>query len=191
MVGAALQSHEAPEGPQESLAHPCDGSGSFHHPARRVACDKVLRKILVIPGMIQPETWKAIGEYSGKVWTAVGPLVGVLIGAWLGRAWDSKKWQQENRKEECRELLTSISHAATMRLTVGHGHSEQEAYDAYLDSMRILHDRLFIAADIERAQLTDLWAKAVGDLLKGKIDEAVFSDRVSQTQSTIISFVVR
>ena len=140
---------------------------------------------------MQPETWKAIGEYSGKLWTAVGPLIGVLVGAWLSRGWDTEKWYQENRKQECRELLASISHAATVVLNVGHGNSVHEANQAYLDSIKIFQDRIFIAGDIEKAKLLDAWAHAVGDVRNEKIDPGAFSDRLDEIRNTIINLVVQ
>jgi hypothetical protein len=140
--------------------------------------------------MVQPETWKAIGENSSKAWSAVGPLVGVLIGAWLARAWDREKWEKENRKEECRELIKTITHAATLRLVVGRGTSEAQAYSAYLDSLKTIHDRVFIAADLERHKLLDSWAHAVADFGAGAIDAGAFSDRLDALTKTIIGFVI-
>src|SRR6266852_5671296 len=134
--------------------------------------------------MIQPETWKAIGEFSGRAWSAAGPLIGVLIGAWLGRAWDKTKWERENRKEECRELIKSISHAATLAMNVGSGTSSSEAYMAYLDSIKTFHDRIFIAEDIDKAKVLDAWAYAVGDFGPKKIDSSQFSDRVDSVIKT-------
>lgn len=141
--------------------------------------------------MVQPETWKAIGEYSGKAWSVLGPLLGVLIGAWLGRSWDSKKWERDNRKEECRELIKSITHAAALELNIGSGTSQQEAYDAYLESLKTIHDRIFIAEDLEREKIMDSWAYAVGDFGSEKIDRGEFSERLEALRKTIIGFVIQ
>jgi hypothetical protein len=141
--------------------------------------------------MIEPATWKAIAEYSGKVWTALGPLVGVLIGAWLTRTGDRKKWERENRKEECRELITAISHAATLQINVGNGTSERQVYEAYLESVRTFHDRIFIAKDIEGTKLLDSWAYAVNEFIRKKIDAAAFSDRVEAIRKSIVRLVVQ
>lgn len=138
--------------------------------------------------MVQPETWKAIGEYSGKTWSTLGPFLGVLVGARLARSWDSKKWERDNRKEECRELIKSITHAATLHLNIGSGTSQQQAYDAYLETVKTFHDRIFIAKDLEQENLLHLWAHAVGDNNNGKIDHGEFSDRVEALIKTIISF---
>src|SRR5437899_7589534 len=64
--------------------------------------------------MLQPETLKALGEGLKTAWASVGPLVGVIIGAMLTRAWDRRKWINENRKQEYRELLTTLTSACTV-----------------------------------------------------------------------------
>lgn len=141
--------------------------------------------------MIQPDTWKLIGEYSNRAWTPLGPLVGVLIGAWLTRSGDREKWERENRKEECRELITAISHAATLQINLGNGTSERQAYEAYLDSIKTIHDRIFIAEAIEQRDILNLWAHSVHDFGKKKIDAATFSDRVEKIRKTIVNLVVQ
>ncbi len=45
-----------------------------------------------------------IGSLLGKTWGVVGPLVGVVIGAWLARSWQRKHWLLESKKAEFREL---------------------------------------------------------------------------------------
>ena len=142
--------------------------------------------------MVQPETWKAIGEYTGKVWTAVGPLVGVLVGALLAHSWERKRWEKENRKEECRELIKSISHAATLILNVavGAGASQHDAHNAYQDTVQVFHGRIFIAEDIEKTKIVDMWAHAVGEFGAQKIDANEFGNRVEEVRRTIINFVV-
>lgn len=144
-----------------------------------------------VESMIQPETWKAVGEYSGRVWTAVGPIVYVLIGAWLGRAWDIRKWELENRKEECRELLASITHARIAILDLGDVHTGSEAYKAFTDSLKAFDARIFIAADIEQAKLFGTWQNAVDAFVSKRIDGQTFSNRVDGIRQSIIGFVVR
>jgi hypothetical protein len=61
--------------------------------------------------MMKPETWNLIKDSAGKVWPVVISLAGVFAGAWLARLWDRKKWQNDNRKQEYRELLTSLTSA--------------------------------------------------------------------------------
>jgi hypothetical protein len=42
-------------------------------------------------------------------WAAVGPLVGVIIGAWLAARWQRKKWILENKASEYRGILDALN----------------------------------------------------------------------------------
>ena len=140
--------------------------------------------------MIRPETWKAIGDYSSKAWSALGPLVGVLIGAWLGRIWDSKKWQRENRKDECRELVKAITHAVAMHMNVGSGVSCSQADEAYVDSIKVFKDRIFVAHELRRKHLVESWGKAVDDFRGKIIDEDEFSAEADKVIDAIVKLVI-
>jgi hypothetical protein len=144
-----------------------------------------------VPDMVNPERWKAIADYSGKAWSAVGPLVGILIGARLARSSERKHWLADNRKTECRELLTSISHAATLTLNIGKGTSRQEAYEAYLNSVRMFKDRIFIAVEVDDQKILDTWAYGVHDYGDAKITEREFSDRIEKVREAIINIALR
>jgi len=43
------------------------------------------------------------------VWGAIGPFVGILVGHVLTRSWQQKQWMLDRRKEEWRELLTTLA----------------------------------------------------------------------------------
>lgn len=43
-----------------------------------------------------------------KIWAVVGPLVGVLIGAWLAARWQRRQWIQDNKKVEYRQMLDAV-----------------------------------------------------------------------------------
>jgi hypothetical protein len=116
----------------------------------------------------QPVNWSMVATYASGAWAVVGPLVGVLVGAWLSRSWDKQKWMNDNRKEECRELLTAVTDAATAVLDrdvgtdgVSLAAKMDRANKAYLTSLKVFQDRIFIADDIERTQLFDIWPIAV------------------------------
>jgi hypothetical protein len=50
------------------------------------------------------QTLETTGSLLGKTWGVVGPLVGVVIGVWLARSWQHKRWLLESKKAEYREL---------------------------------------------------------------------------------------
>src|SRR5713226_10620517 len=43
------------------------------------------------------------------VWAAVGPLVGVIIGAWLSARWQRTKWILDNKTTEYRGILDALN----------------------------------------------------------------------------------
>ena len=136
--------------------------------------------------MIEPGTLKALGEYSGKAWSVVGPLVGVLVGALLGRSWDRQKWLNDNVKQECQELLGAITKSATQILA----DAGRKSWDTYLDALIAFHTRIFIAEEVEREKLLDLWAHAVHDFGEGR-DRHKFDDAIEKIRSAIVRMAIR
>jgi hypothetical protein len=49
-------------------------------------------------------TLETIGSLLGKTWSVVGPLVGIVIGAWLARSRRLRHWLLASKKAEYREL---------------------------------------------------------------------------------------
>lgn len=145
--------------------------------------------------MLQPETLKAFGEGLKTAWASVGPLVGVIIGAMLTRAWDRRKWINENRKQEYRELLTSLTNACTMLIdnaqAIVQSPAEQIATrDEYFKSLRVLQDRIFIANEIGKMNLFDRWGTAMKDLQETK-DFRRFEDSFEAMRNEIVKQAMR
>jgi len=145
--------------------------------------------------MIQPETLKAIGDGLKTAWASVGPLVGVLIGAMLTRAWDRRKWINENRKQEYRELLTTLTSACTALIdnaqALVQSSAEQiSARGAYFKSLQVLQDRIFIANEIGKMNLFDRWAAAMKDLQETK-DFRKFEDSFEVMKNEIVKEAMR
>lgn len=140
--------------------------------------------------MIQPETLKAIGDGLKTAWASVGPLVGVIIGAMLTRAWDRRKWINENRKQEYRELLTTLTSACTALIdnaqALVQSPAEQIfARDEYFKSLRVLQDRIFIANEVSKMDLFDRWGAAMKDLQETK-DFRKFEDSFEVMRNEIV-----
>jgi adenosyl cobinamide kinase/adenosyl cobinamide phosphate guanylyltransferase len=145
--------------------------------------------------MIQPETFKAIGDGLKTAWASVGPLVGVIIGAMLTRAWDRRKWINENRKQEYRELLMTLTSACTALIdnaqTLVQSSAEQiSARDAYFNSLQVLQDRIFIANEIGKMNLFDRWGAAMKDLQETK-DFRKFEDSFEVMKNEIVKEAMR
>ena len=47
---------------------------------------------------------ETIGRLLGTLWVVIGPLVGVVIGAWLARSWQHKSQLPESKRPKYREL---------------------------------------------------------------------------------------
>jgi len=50
-----------------------------------------------------------IAAHFYQVWAVVGPLVGVVIGAWLTARWQRKKWILDNKTSEYRGILDALN----------------------------------------------------------------------------------
>jgi len=141
--------------------------------------------------MIEPETWKAIREGSVAAWSAVGPLIGVLVGAYIANRNQRRQWLLDNRKQEYRELLSALSSAfiALTRLNTPMiaipGELERELRNAETESFRILRDRLFIATEIRDTRILGLWLEATRDVDHDR-DLVKFADRFNQINKTIV-----
>ena len=140
--------------------------------------------------MLQPETLKALGEALKTAWASVGPLVGVIIGAMLTRAWDRRKWINENRKQEYRELLTILTGAAAALIhntqVIVQSPAEQIATrDEYFKSLRVLQDRIFIANEIGKMNLFDRWGTALKNLQESK-DVHKFEDSFEAMRKELV-----
>ena len=139
-----------------------------------------------------------IGAYTKNIWVMVGPLVGVMLGALLGRSWDQRKWLNDNRKEEYRELMTALTDAAAAIIERVHsrdgGHipliKERIAFMAdkqelQAKSIKVLQDRIFIAAEIEQMDLLERWGNAVKIVLKDK-NLSAFDDTFEVLKKEIV-----
>ena len=145
--------------------------------------------------MLQPDTLKALGDGLKTAWASVGPLVGVIIGAMLTRAWDRRKWINENRKQEYRELLSTLTSACTALIdnaqALVQSPAEQiAARDEYFKSLRVLQDRIFIAGEIGKMNLFDRWGTAMKHLQETK-DFHKFEDTFETMRSEIVKQAMR
>ncbi len=145
--------------------------------------------------MIQPQTLKASIEIAKTVWAALGPLVGVFVGAWLNRSWDRQKWMKDNRKQECKELLWSISQAGTKimlhRMTAEPGKPDKrQMSDAFFESLKVFQSSIFIAKDIESCGLFDLWTEAVHEF-NTNADHKQFDSSIDKIRTKIIGMATK
>jgi hypothetical protein len=138
------------------------------------------------------QSWELIAGFVQKIWPAAGPLIGIFIGSWLTRSGDRKKWMNDNRKEEYRELLTALTNATTSLLGAYQNSlffvdekEKLEATEQYTNSLKVIQDRIFIAAEIGNMKLFDRWGEAVKSIqTTGKIRE--FEDQFEILKKEIV-----
>jgi hypothetical protein len=104
-----------------------------------------------------------------KLWAAIGPLIGVFIGSWLGARWQRTRWIQDNKKTEYRQLLDSIQTyrwrllkrladvtGPLVALDARTRHEEATALaDAQVLLTNCLGDRLFVREQLAKSKVKD------------------------------------
>lgn len=133
------------------------------------------------------QAWSVVS----KVWAALGPLVGVLVGAYLARSWDQRRWFLNNRKEEYRELLATLTAISSRYLEVrGHGglnainpDEQRELNAARGDGGRIILSRIFVAEQIHQCEIHLKWKS----LFDEPFDPKQFAEKMRTLHETILS----
>ena len=123
--------------------------------------------------MMQPEMWKVLADFSGKIWAAVGPLIGVGVGSWLTLRTQRKLWVLDNKRAEYRKLLTTLTDCGSNLARV-YGHmggvggakEERLVAESARKSANVIFNRLFIAREIIALKIMDRWTTAVSTLQK-------------------------
>jgi len=132
------------------------------------------------------QAWSVVS----KVWAALGPLVGVLVGAYLARSWDQRRWFLNNRKEEYRELLAALTAISSRYLEVrGHGglnainpDEQRELNAARGDGGRIILSRIFVAERIHQGEIHLKWKS----LFDEPFDPKQFAEKMRTLHETIL-----
>ena len=111
-----------------------------------------------------------------KAWSGIGPLVGVLIGSWLGRSWQRKQWELDNKRTEYRELIGTLSksfhYIATYRTVVVRPPEVQRGLlEAEVAGQQVIADRIFIDKQLREAQVSELWGLIAAENDFGKLWE--------------------
>lgn len=130
------------------------------------------------------------------IWSAVGPLIGVVLGAYLSRRWQREQWLLDNRKQEYRELLTALTDAYMLMarfirpMIALDSQTQRQLDQAERDSYRVIRDRIFIAVDMKSNDILRLWATAVENY-RQTLDERVFAKRFDDINDKIIEMASR
>jgi hypothetical protein len=147
------------------VVHPAADRGSQGFLNARFSCNRVSSVDM------NAHTFFAILEtiwsFAVKAWSGIGPLNGVLIGAWLTRSWQRKQWVLENKKAEYRELISTLSqgfHIITKNLPVGRsgsmsGEEKRESRNAWVAGIQVIQDRIFIDEEMRVEKIQKKWVE--------------------------------
>jgi hypothetical protein len=120
---------------------------------------------------MRPETW----EWIKLLTPTVGALAIVFIGAWLTLRRERKRWLNDCRKDEYKELISVLT-KATIVMIKDHdpANRRHETYfrpekmwdgeDAYMKSLEVIRDRIFIADELAKMNIYGRWTEAVKDM---------------------------
>jgi len=105
-----------------------------------------------------------------SIWAGVGPLVGLMVGHYLIRSWQTRQWILGARKIEFRELLSALSTmskellAFTATRQFYRGTEWDRLIEAQKSAFAIIMDRIYIAEDIKNLGWGEKFAAiGVGD----------------------------
>ena len=110
---------------------------------------------------------------ASAMWAIVGVLIGVLAGAYLSDRNQRKRNHAGSKKEEYRELLSTLTQAAG-KIADFHGpivahtpEEERSYYETKEKALITIDNRLFITTEIEKLDLRGRWISAVHDVEHG------------------------
>lgn len=127
------------------------------------------------------------------VWAAVGPLVGVRYGSQLAERVQRQHWLSDNKKQEYRELLSTLSRIQRLLLQVGglvSGEEERMIREAENETWRIIQDRVFIAETMQEIGLLSRWAKIINKL-QTEMQHAVFLNDMVELRKDILAAALK
>ena len=134
---------------------------------------------------------------STVIWPVVALLIGVLAGGYIANRNQKKQWLADSQKQEYRELLSTLTTAATVLIdyyqtgNATHTPAEREqTFKVYADALRILQDRIFIAKAIKESKIYDRWTVAMQDL-SAMEDVDKFSDKFEEIREAIIELATK
>jgi len=124
-------------------------------------------------------------------WAMVGPLVGVMLGSYLSLRNQRKQWVLDNKKQEYRELLTTLSEACgeiiTFRSMMVQSPGAKLVCDEAIKKVAtVMIDRIFIAREVQKIKLVERWREALIDVEQNN-DLQAFAKRIHAILQDIIS----
>jgi len=102
------------------------------------------------------------------LFTVGGVVIGSLLTYFLTRRWQREQWRNDNRKEEFRELIAALTASAMAFMTRTPylddrivRREKEERHALYLEALRVIKTRIFIARDVKEMNLFDRWGESI------------------------------
>ena len=128
------------------------------------------------------------------LWAAIGPLVGIVVGHVLTRSWQRTQWHLDNRTQEYRELLGSLTSTYMLMSRFKSGALDRDEFYRLerlkMESFQVLRDRILIADELKSADILTEWAEAFHNF-EANHDERKFSDRFTKINETLDSMALK
>lgn len=130
--------------------------------------------------------WTVTAAYAKGIWTAVGPLIGVLIGAYISSRNQRKQRIADSKREEYRELLTTMSKTITIffRDRAGLLPNGTNRIDLLTTTsnnvMEVIQTRIFIASVMTKLQVLPRWKEALELPQNNAKDNSLFAQAVGK-----------
>jgi hypothetical protein len=142
-------------------------------------------------------SWEMIAKGVSAVWPLLIGLIGIYIGATLSTRNQKRQWIADNKKEECRELLTAMTKVADLALEAraqkDSGGAEVLALQATWAEERkcliILQDRIFIAEKLRAKKVSALWRALATDFIANG-DAKKFGEKLNEIKAIIIDIAL-
>jgi hypothetical protein len=133
----------------------------------------------------------AARDFVKYVWPAVGPLVGVLIGAYIANRNQRSHWIADSKKEEYRELITAMTKGLSTYLDVcivkglKPGDATERLLEAFTQVMEVTRSRLFIKKTVVSVKVVARW-KNLTDTFETNLDHSAFAKGMSELFDDVI-----
>jgi hypothetical protein len=142
---------------------------------------------------MQPATITLITTFVG----IIGALAGVIIGQRMARSWQREQWRLDCRKEEFKEVVSAISNAVIhhMVFVASKGSPVPQPMQGYIDTMKVvfqtLTDRIYIAADLEKANIPQRFLAIMTELRDAEENFDVGADKMHVLLNEVIALGIK
>lgn len=118
--------------------------------------------------------WILVGRFASVIWGAVGPLIGVLVGASLTSRIQRRQWLADRKREEYHQLLSTITGAyQEMMLLKNVNDLSMEDYNRLNFTVHnAVQNCMFTSDDvIVKLDVFDGWVKSVRNIKEEGFDK--------------------